>query len=451
MPLEFGTDGIRGLANEELTPELVLALGRAAARVLGGPFLVGRDTRRSGPMLQAAFSAGVASEGMGVVDLGVIPTPGVAFASAGWRAPGAVVSASHNPFPDNGIKLFAPGGRKLTDDEEATLEAEFARVAAGAGEAGSPGARPTGAGVGTLDADPAAVEAYAAHLEASLEGRTLEELFVVLDCGHGAASAVAPAVMRATGARVQVLGDEPDGTNVNQGCGSTDLTALREAVVGYGADVGLAFDGDADRVLAVDGTGEAVDGDHLIALCALDLRSRGRLKGDTVVVTVMTNLGFRLAMEAAGIAVHETAVGDRYVLEALDTNGWSLGGEQSGHLVFRDLATTGDGLLTGLQLLDLLARRGRPLADLAPEAMTRLPQVLCNVRLAVRRDAASVAEALGPAAAAEQERLGPSGRVLVRPSGTEPLVRVMVEAPTETEAEDTAARLVAEVERALGP
>ncbi|MFP5376443.1 MAG: phosphoglucosamine mutase, partial [Acidimicrobiia bacterium] len=404
MPLEFGTDGVRGLANHELTPELVLALGRAAARVMGGPFLVGRDTRRSGPMLQAAFSAGAASEGVAVVDLGVMPTPGVAFASAGWRAPGAVVSASHNPFPDNGVKLFAPGGRKLTDDEEATLEAELAGIAAGA----RPEGRPTGAAVGTLESDPAAVDAYAAHLERSIEGRTLEDLFVVLDCGHGAASVVAPAVVRATGARVLALGDRPDGTNVNDGCGSTDLAPLRAAVVEHGADVGLAFDGDADRVLAVDGTGAVVDGDHLIALCAVDLRRRGRLAGDTVVVTVMTNLGFRLAMEAAGIAVHETPVGDRHVLEALDANGWSLGGEQSGHLVFRELATTGDGILTGLQLLDLVARQGRPLSELAAEAMTRLPQVLKNVRVAERRP--DIADAVTDDIAAVEAELGRTGR-----------------------------------------
>jgi phosphoglucosamine mutase len=447
VPLEFGTDGIRGLANDELTPELVLALGRAAARVLGGPFVVGRDTRRSGPMLQSAFSAGAASEGVDVVDLGVLPTPGVAFASAGWRAPGAVVSASHNPFPDNGVKLFAPGGRKLSDDEERTLEEEFARIAAGT----AGGQRPTGAGVGTLEQDPGAIEAYAVHLGASLEGRTLENLFVVLDCGHGAASVVAPDVVRATGARVQVVGAEPDGTNVNDGCGSTDLGPLRRAVVDAGADVGLAFDGDADRVLAVDAEGEVVDGDHLIALCALDLRDRGGLKGDTVVVTVMTNLGFRLAMEASGITVHETPVGDRHVLSALDTFGWSLGGEQSGHLIFRELATTGDGILTGLQLLDLDARRRRPLGELAREAMTRLPQVLRNVRVARRADEGSVAVALAPAVAVAQGRLGARGRVLVRPSGTEPLVRVTVEAPTEDEAEEVAAHLAGEVERALGP
>lgn len=445
MPLEFGTDGVRGLANAELTPELVLALGRAAARILGGPFLVGRDTRLSGPMLQAAFSAGAASEGVSVVDLGVLPTPGVAFVSAGWTAPGAVISASHNPFPDNGVKLFAAGGRKLTDAEEQTLEDELRRVVAGEGDA-----RPTGAGVGRLERDPAAREAYAAHLVASLEGRTLEDLTVVLDCGHGAASVVAPQVVRMAGATVHDLGVDPDGTNVNDGSGSTDLTALRKAVIDHGADAGLAFDGDADRVLAVDGEGGVVDGDHLIALCALDLRERGRLKDDTVVVTVMTNLGLRRAMDAAGIAVHETPVGDRHVLAALDAGGWSLGGEQSGHLIFRSLATTGDGILTGLQLLDLLARRRKPLAELGAAAMTRLPQVLRNVRLVARPDG-DVAELLAPAVGAEQARLGADGRVLVRPSGTEAMVRVMVEAPTLDQAEDVAARLAAEVTRVLGP
>ncbi len=446
MPLEFGTDGVRGLANAELTPELVLALGRAAARVLGGPFLVGRDTRRSGPMLQAAFSAGAASEGVAVVDLGVLPTPGVAYVSARWDAPGAVISASHNPFPDNGVKLFAPGGRKLTDAEEQTLEQELHALVAGT----AGGDRPTGAGVGHLDLDPAAVEAYAAHLISSLEGRTLEDLTVVVDCGHGAASTVAPDVLAITGATVHVLGAAPDGVNVNAGCGSTDLGPLRTAVVELGADVGFAFDGDADRVLAVDAAGGVVDGDHLIALCALDLRGRGRLKDDTVVVTVMTNLGFRRAMEAAGIAVHETPVGDRHVLEALDAGGWSLGGEQSGHLIFRALATTGDGILTGLQVLDIVARTGRPLADLASKAMTRLPQVLRNVAVAARADGDAI-RLMAPAVEAEQARLGAGGRVLVRPSGTEPVVRVMVEAQTEEQAEGVALRLAAEVARVLGP
>ena len=445
MPLEFGTDGVRGLANAELTPELVLALGRSAARVFGGPFLVGRDTRRSGPLLQAAFSAGAASEGADVVDLGVLPTPGVAFASAERGASGAVISASHNPYPDNGVKLFAPGGRKLSDAEEETLEDELRRVATGADD----GPRPTGAGVGALSHDPSFLDAYVAHLDGSLEGRRLDGLSVVLDCGHGAAFAAAPEAVRAAGATAEVIGAAPDGTNVNAGCGSTDLSALRRAVVGHGADLGLAFDGDADRVLAVDERGGVVDGDHLLALLAPDLRGRGRLVGDTVVVTVMTNLGFRRAMDAAGIKVHETPVGDRYVLEALDAGGWSLGGEQSGHLIFRELATTGDGILTGLLLLDLVARRGRPLSELAAGAMTRLPQVLRNVRVAARRPDA--AAALAPAVEAEQARLGVDGRVLVRPSGTEPVVRVMVEAPTEEAAEGVAGRLAAEVARVLGP
>ena len=446
MPLEFGTDGVRGVANAELTPELVLALGRAAARVLGGPFVVGRDTRLSGPLLQAAFSAGVASEGRDVVDLGVLPTPGVAFASAERGCPGAVVSASHNPFPDNGVKLFAPGGRKLTDAEERTLEEELRRVVAG----GDGVARPTGATVGRMGTDRTVRDAYAAHLVASLEGRTLDGVAVVVDCGHGAASVVAPGVLRSAGAKVEVIGAEPDGINVNAGCGSTDLAALRGAVVAQGAAVGLAFDGDADRVLAVDEQGGVVDGDQLIALCALDLRRRGALKGDTVVVTVMTNLGFRQAMEAAGVAVHETPVGDRHVLEALDAGGWSLGGEQSGHLIFRRLATTGDGVLTGLQLLDLVARSGAPLSEMAAGAMNRLPQVLRNVRVATRPDTATAAE-LAAAVDAERARLGDTGRVLVRPSGTEPVVRVMVEAATEEEAHDVAGRLAGEVERVLGP
>jgi phosphoglucosamine mutase len=448
VTLEFGTDGVRGLANGELTPELVLALGRAAARVLGGPFVVGRDTRLSGPLLQAAFSAGVASEGVDVVDLGVLPTPAVALASYERGVPGAVVSASHNAFPDNGVKLFAPGGRKLSDAEEETLEAELARlVAGGTGD----GPRPTGAGLGRMEAEAGMVDLYAEWLVHTLAGRNLDGLAVVVDCAHGAASVVAPLAVQAAGAKVvEVIGAEPDGTNINAGCGSTDLGALRRAVVERGAAVGLAFDGDADRVLAVDEQGGVVDGDHLIALCALDLQQRGELAADTVVVTVMTNLGFRLAMQKAGISVHETAVGDRYVLEALNSNGWSLGGEQSGHLIFPRLAPTGDGILTGLQLLDLVARRGEPLSALAAGAMARVPQVLRNVRVAARVDAAGAAAVLAPAVEAEQARLGDTGRVLVRPSGTEPVVRVMVEAPTEEEAQGVAARLASEVARALG-
>ncbi|MDQ3575555.1 MAG: phosphoglucosamine mutase, partial [Actinomycetota bacterium] len=343
MTLKFGTDGVRGVANQELTPELVVALGRAAARVLGGPtFLVGRDTRLSGPLLQAALSAGLAAEGVSVVDVGVLPTPGVAFASATRGLAAAVISASHNPFPDNGIKLFAPRGRKLADDVEELLEAELTQVLGSGGGTGPP--VPVAASVGRLQEDVAvAAKEYVAHLVGSLEGRSLHGLRVVLDCANGAAFEAAPAALTELGAEVTVIGHQPDGTNINDACGSTFPQALQEAVVAAGADVGLALDGDADRVLAVDHRGGLVDGDYLLALCALDLRSRGRLRDDTVVVTVMTNLGFRQAMAAHGVAVRETAVGDRHVLEALEQGGWSLGGEQSGHLIFRELATTGDG------------------------------------------------------------------------------------------------------------
>ncbi|MDQ3680469.1 MAG: phosphoglucosamine mutase [Actinomycetota bacterium] len=447
MTLKFGTDGVRGVANQELTPELVVALGRAAARVLGGPtFLVGRDTRLSGPLLQAALSAGLAAEGVSVVDVGVLPTPGVAFASAARGLPAAVISASHNPFPDNGIKLFAPGGRKLADDVEEVLEAELTQVLGSGGGAGPP--VPVAASVGRLHEDAAPAKEYVAHLVGSLEGRSLHGLRVVLDCANGAAFEAAPAVLTELGAEVAVIGHQPDGTNINDACGSTFPRALQEKVVAEGADVGLALDGDADRVLAVDRLGGLVDGDYLLALCALDLRSRGRLRDDTVVVTVMTNLGFRQAMAAHGVTVRETAVGDRHVLEALEQGGWSLGGEQSGHLIFRDLATTGDGTLTGLMLLDLLRRDGRGLEELAAGAMSRLPQVLHNVAVAVRGP--DVVARLRPAIDAAEAELGGQGRVLVRPSGTEPLVRVMVEAPTEEQAEQAARRLAKEVERACG-
>jgi phosphoglucosamine mutase len=335
-------------------------------------------------------------------------------------------------------KFFAAGGRKLSDEVEERLESELL-----APPAGAPGA------VGRFESDPGAAEAYVAHLAASLQGRTLHGLHVVADCGHGAASALAGPVLEALGATVTVLNHTPDGTNINAGCGSTHPAELQAAVVERHADVGLAFDGDADRVLAVDHEGRLVDGDHLIALCASDLRARGGLHGDTVVVTVMTNLGFRLAMADQGIAVHETQVGDRYVLEALEAGGWSLGGEQSGHVIFRDLATTGDGLLTGLQLLDLVRRAARPLAELAAQAMTALPQVLKNVRVSNRDGLADAAEVWDDVRAVEAE-LGERGRVLLRPSGTEPLVRVMVEAADQGDAERAADRLVATVSRALG-
>ncbi|MBW3614366.1 MAG: phosphoglucosamine mutase [Actinobacteria bacterium] len=443
MSLKFGTDGVRGVANAELTPELTMGLGRAACRVLGrGPWLVGRDTRISGPLLHAALAAGLAAEGATVIDLGVAPTPAVAATCADRGLPGAVISASHNPFPDNGIKLFAAGGRKLADDVEERLESALA--------AGPGGDVPVGAEVGTLMTDGSAIGAYANRLLAALEGRTLAGIAVVIDCANGAASSIAEEVFRRAGATVSVLHAEPDGTNINAGCGSTYPDSLQQAVRERpGTSLGLAFDGDADRVLAVDADGEIVDGDQILALAALDLRQRGRLAGDTVVVTVMSNLGFRLGMEAAGIRVVETQVGDRYVLEALAAGGYSLGGEQSGHVIFADLATTGDGMLTGLLLSDLVRRQGRPLADLAAAAMSRLPQVLRNVRVA-RRDGLATAPEIRAEVQAVEAELGHRGRVLLRPSGTEPLVRVMAEAPTQAAAEAAVRRIAAAVTEALG-
>jgi phosphoglucosamine mutase len=441
VSLKFGTDGVRGVANRELTPELAVLLGRAGARVLGGRhWYVGRDPRRSGPLLAAALAAGLASEGVDVVDLGVIPTPGVAHLSAVDAVPAAMISASHNPFGDNGIKLFAAGGRKLTDDVERLLEAELAALGAG----GDPRPRPEGAEVGTLALEPGGLARYRDRLvHEVLDDRRLDGLRVVVDTANGAAAALAVDVLGAVGAEVTAIHDRPDGVNINAGCGSTHPADLQAAVVAARADVGLAFDGDADRVLAVDAAGSLVDGDEIIGICAIDLHERGRLAHDTVVVTVMSNLGFRQGMAAHGIEVVATNVGDRYVLEELDRGAHSLGGEQSGHVIFRELASTGDGLLTGLCLLDVVARTGRPLADLAASTMTRLPQVLVNVRTAHR--VADLDDLLAADVAAAEAELGDRGRVLLRPSGTEPVVRVMVEAPTDAEAHDVAARLAAAV------
>jgi phosphoglucosamine mutase len=466
VTLRFGTDGVRGVAGTELTPEVVLALGRAAARELGRPglpFLVGRDTRLSGPLLAAALAAGIAAEGVDVEDVGVLPTPAVAALAAARQAPAAVISASHNPFADNGIKLFAAAGLKLGDEQEARVEAGLVAALGGSGASAVAGASdhtgfdgatrvptPVGRALGRLTLRAEGRAWYCRRLVDALEGRRLDGLRVALDLGHGAATATAAEVLTASGATVvAVLGDAPDGTNINDGCGSTDPTGLARTVVAEGADIGLAFDGDADRVIAVDATGAVVDGDRVIALCALDLRHRDRLAGHTVVVTVMTNLGFHLAMAEEGIAVHQTPVGDRYVLEALDRGGWSLGGEQSGHVIFRDLATTGDGLLSGLNVLDVMVRSGRSLADLAGSAMVRLPQVLRNVAVS-DRDALGNATAVWDEVRAVESELGTSGRVLLRPSGTERLIRVMVEAPSHDSAADAADRLVASVVAALG-
>ena len=443
MSLRFGTDGVRGVANSELTPEIALSLGRAAAKVLGGSrFLVGRDPRRSGPLLLGAFAAGLCSEGVDVVDLGVVPTPCVAWESASMRLPAAMISASHNLFEDNGIKLFSAGGRKLPDDVEARIEAAMASGAVGAEP-------PVGVDVGSVhDGRTGAASGYSDGLVDGLDGRRLEGLRVVIDCANGSASHIAPAVLRRLApAQLTVLHASPDGININADCGSTHLGSLQAAVVRHRADVGLGFDGDADRVLAVDHQGEVVDGDQIMAMCALDLRDRGILTNDTVVVTVMSNLGFKQAMAHAGIEVVTTDVGDRYVLDAMEAGGCSLGGEQSGHVIFGDRATTGDGLLSGLSVLDLMVRSQRTLADLA-SVMTRLPQVLRSVR-GVDRAKLATAERLWAEVAAVEAGLGESGRVNLRPSGTEPVVRVMVEAPTAAAAEAACVRLCSVVEREL--
>jgi len=432
MTLRFGTDGVRGPASE-FTDALVVALGQAAAQVLGtSAFVIGRDTRESGERLERALGTGLILGGAQPLSLGVVPTPAVAWVCAQRGVPGAVISASHNPWSDNGIKFFAAGGRKLSDELEAELEnALDAVVAAGVEfELSVDSKTDTGAVAEWCDAVASSVVA-------------VTPMRIVIDCANGAASFVAPGIFRGLGLEVEVLHAQPDGRNINDACGSTHPEDLQRAVVASGAALGLAFDGDADRLLAVDERGQLVDGDQLIALFARDLHDRGELAGNRVVVTVMSNLGFRLAMDEQGIEVVETPVGDRHVLEALARTSSSLGGEQSGHIVFADRATTGDGVLSGVQLVDLVGRTQTPLSTLAGEVMDRLPQVLRNVRLEHRRD--DIAEAIAGEIAAVEQSLGARGRVLIRLSGTEPLVRVMVEAPTLAQAEDAADNLAAAV------
>jgi phosphoglucosamine mutase len=436
--LRFGTDGIRGAANVDLTPDLVLAAGRAAARVLApGPFLVGRDPRRSGPMLEAALAAGLAAEGRDVHLLGVFPTAAVAHLSQLDGVPAAMISASHNPYADNGVKLFQAGGRKLDDDVEEQLEAELDRIVHGG--AGSSAA---GMGVGTVVRKPwfDLCPRYVNHVVSAMGGGRLDGLRIVVDCANGAASELGPVTLRALGAEVEVLHNQPDGANINEACGSTHPGDLQRAVVELGADAGLAFDGDADRVLAVDERGVLVDGDQVLAIAALDLAERGMLRGDAVVATVMSNLGLRRVLAGAGIAMVETPVGDRHVLEAIERGGFALGGEQSGHVIYADHATTGDGILTGAMLLERLVRADGSLSELAG-VMPRFPQVLCNVR-GSDRAALDGATPFWDLVADVTAELADAGRVLVRPSGTEPLIRVMVEASTEAAANDAADRLV---------
>ncbi|MCE2512493.1 MAG: phosphoglucosamine mutase [Acidimicrobiia bacterium] len=466
MTLSFGTDGVRGDARDELTPEFVETLGWAAAGVLGAErFAVGRDTRASSPEMSEALRRGVQGAGGSAVDLGVVPTPAVARWCDDEQAAGAVVSASHNPWHDNGVKLFAPGGRKLGDDAQHRIERRLGSLLNDPDRAAAtgPGASPAVDGVGSIrDTErrgPAlmqsaemAEEARRRHIRSvadSVEGRDLDGLRIVVDAANGAAYRSGPECLHVLGADIEMIHASPDGYNINDGCGSLHPESLQAAVVSCGADAGVAFDGDADRVLAVDHTGALIDGDQILAVCAIDRAGRGRLAGGAVVVTVMANLGLRQAMASRGIGLVETPVGDRHVLGALEDRGLVLGGEQSGHLVFRDLATTGDGLLTAVQLLDTLKRSGRSLHDLAAAAMTRMPQVLLGVPLPAAARSADLDATLGPIAAGAEARFGDSGRVLVRPSGTEPLVRVMVEAADLETARAEADRLAAAIEEAL--
>jgi phosphoglucosamine mutase len=424
----FGTDGVRGLANAELTPELGVAVASAAARVLAERdrshrpvAVVGRDPRASGEMLEAAVAAGLASAGADVLRVGVLPTPAVAYLVADLGADlGVMISASHNPMPDNGLKLFAAGGHKLPDALEDEIESRL----------DEPHERPTGERVGRVRDLPDAGDRYLRHLFGALPaGTALDGLRLVVDCANGAASAIAPEAYQRAGAEVIAIHADPDGLNINDGCGSTHLGPVTAAVREHRADLGIAHDGDADRCLAVTADGEVVDGDHVMAVLAVAMHEAGELTDDTLVTTVMSNLGLHLAMEDAGIAVRTTAVGDRYVLEELRAGGYALGGEQSGHLVLPAHATTGDGLLTALRLMARMAATGRSLADLA-SVMRALPQVLVNVRVADKAGVAASGAVQDAVAKAETELDG-RGRVLLRPSGTEQLVRVMVEAPTE--------------------
>jgi phosphoglucosamine mutase len=453
MPRLFGTDGVRGLANSELTVELALGLSQAAAVVLGkGRFadgrrasgrrpvaVVARDPRVSGEFIACAVAAGLASSGVDVYDAGVIPTPAAAFLVADFKADfGVMISASHNPAPDNGIKFFAAGGTKLPDIVEDRIEAALAE----------PKLSPTGVEVGRIRRFADAEDRYVVHLLSTLPNR-LDGIHVVLDCAHGAAAGVSPQVFTDAGATVTVIGAEPNGYNINDGVGSTYLDNLAAAVIAHGADVGIAHDGDADRCLAVDHLGNHIDGDQIMAILAVGMKERGALVNDTLVTTVMSNLGLHQAMEAHGIDVKKTAVGDRYVLEALNEHGFNLGGEQSGHVIMSDFATTGDGILTGLHLVAAMAHTGKTLAELAT-VMTVFPQVMINVR-GVNHRALAGNTPVAEAVTAAERRLADSGRVLLRPSGTEPMVRVMVEAADQETAAQLADELAAVVRAELAP
>lgn len=447
----FGTDGVRGVANLDVTPELAMSLGRAAAGVFteGIPpearprAIIGRDTRISGNLLSHAMAAGLASSGVDVLDAGIVPTPAVAYLVDAEKADfGVVISASHNPMPDNGIKFFSKGGHKVEDTVEAAIEERL----------GVEVERPTGDGVGTIEERADLAEEYVAHLTGAVTEFAggqfpLAGLKVVADCANGAASTVAGEAFRRVGAEVTVIHADPTGLNINDGVGSTHLDVLSTAVIDHGADMGVAFDGDADRCLAVDHLGDLVDGDQIMGLIALTLKSRGGLYRDTLVATVMSNLGLYRAMHKAGIEIVETAVGDRYVLEAMREAGYSLGGEQSGHIILSEYSTTGDGLLTALILGSIAVASGRRLRD-EIEPIERLPQVLINVPN-VDKTRVFTDTVIEGALADMRALLGSDGRVLLRPSGTEPVVRVMVEAPTKDRAREVAGILASLVESRL--
>ena len=444
----FGTDGVRGVANQELTAELALNLSVAAAHILGeaGVFgrrqptaLVARDPRASGEFLEAAVCAGLASAGVDVLRVGVVPTPAAAYLVGEYRTDlGVMISASHNDMPDNGIKFFARGGVKLDDSLEDAIEQRM----------GEEWQRPVGDKVGRIIDQHQAVESYLSHLVKSLRAdKPLSGLTIVLDCANGASYETAVAAFEAAGASVTAIHASPDGININAGCGSTHPGDLQKAVLSSSADLGLAFDGDADRCLAVDHEGNLIDGDQILAILALALQEDHRLASNTVVVTVMSNLGLKLALAEHDIRIDQTKVGDRYVLESMSANGFSLGGEQSGHVIMNEFATTGDGVLTGLHLAKRVATTGKSLKELA-SVMTKLPQVIINVR-GVDKLRAGIDNEITAAVADASHELGKSGRVLLRPSGTEPVVRVMVEAPTDTQAREVAERLAALVKKRL--
>ncbi len=440
----FGTDGIRGLAFEELSTEIAMCLGRATARVMDlERVVVGRDTRESGPALSTALIEGLNSEGVQVLDVGVLPTPGVAFLSASMMMPGFVLSASHNPFHDNGIKVIGSGGTKLSTATEVAIEKELEALLLDPSQHVYEGTK------GTTTLESGTHRLYTDSLVNVLGVDALASMSIVVDCANGAAFETAKVVLEALGAKVTTIGAEPNGRNINDGVGSTHPEKLSSAVVAQGADLGLALDGDADRLIAVDANGAVIDGDALLALFAKDLKDQGRLANDTVVVTVMTNLGFHRAMEHEQINVQTVAVGDRNVVEAIDKDKLTLGGEQSGHIIFREFATTGDGLLSGLLLADLLRRSSSTLGELAASAFTLYPQYLEAVPVAPGSDLAGATELWERVKSAELD-LGDRGRILIRASGTEPVIRVMVEAEDDAHARQLTAELVALVAKSLG-